>query len=508
MGRRINQVALDVLWAVLILLLPVTSLPLLSRLVGGSMVAPAAAIPLSIIAAIFLPAYFLKGGGLPRQVLPIFAFVLVAAISTALSFFIEFPLFRDINRLRNALSGILTLAIGILFFLTAAVTLGNPQQIERFFRWINISGLISLVWAGGQTAVWFAQGEYPQWMWDIQGMISISGNLYVRRTTGFAFEPSWLGHQLVLFYLPYWLAASYNQRSAFGWRLWRISAENLLLAAGAGILFLSLSRSALVSFALALGLLTVRLTGRFVAWLHAKLNPQTSAAQKIKPRLILAAIWLVMLLAYGGILFSGVVAITQLDPRMEELFTVLRNPYNPLQAANYLFFGERVAFWSAGLGVFGEFPILGAGLENAGFFFPEKLPISAWGIIEPHKMYYSAALPNTLSLWVRLLAETGIIGFGLFFSFLFLMWKTTAAMLNHLQPAIATLALTTQLTLTALLMEGMSVDTFAFPYFWLILGWACAAYRMTRAVTVSSSAHGAEGGLGNGHTNSVAGSRQ
>lgn len=508
MIKRFSQSALDWLWAALILLLPITSLPLLSRLVGGSMVAPAAALPMFIIAGTILPVYFLRGGRLPRQVLPLFAFVLVALISTALAFFIEFPLFREVNRLRNALSGIATLTIGVLFFLTAQVTLEKPQRIGWLFRWINISGFLSLLWAGSQTAVWFLQGEYPQWMWDIQKMISVSGNLYIRRTTGFAFEPSWLGHQLVLFYLPYWLAASYKRHSAFGWRIWHFSAENVLLAAASAILFLSLSRSALVSFALLIGLLVIRLSGHFVDWLHRKLNPQSAASSRIHSRLRHSLIWLGVLLAYAAVLFAGVVAFTRLDPRMEELFTVLRNPYSLLQTANYLFFGERVAFWSAGLGVFGDFPILGVGLENAGFFFPEKLPISAWGIIETHKMYYSTALPNTLSLWVRLLAETGVIGFSLFFSFLFLMWKTAAALLPHPEPAIATLALTGQLTLTGLLMEGMSVDTFAFPYYWLILGWVCAAYRIARVMPQSDISQGVDNGLGNGQTSFTAGSRQ
>ncbi len=508
MHSRFTQPALDWLWAALVLLLPITSLPLLSRLVGGSMVAPASALPMFVIAAVFLPVFFLKRGGLPRQVLPLFAFILVALCSTALAFFIEFPLFREVNRLRNALSGIATLAIGALFYLTALVTLGSPRRIAWLFRWINLGGFICLVWAGAQTVFWFLQGQYPQWMWELQGMISVSGNLYIRRTTGLAFEPSWLGHQLVLFYLPYWLAATYNRRSAFGWRVWRFSAENLLLAGGAVILFLSLSRSALVSFALVVGLLVLRLTGNLVNWLHKKLNRQPSALPRAESRLLRTLIWLGVLLAYAAVLFAGVVAITRLDPRMEELFTVLRNPYNLLQTANYLFFGERVAFWSAGLGVFGDFPLLGVGLENAGFFFPEKLPIAAWGIIEPHKMYYSSVLPNTLSLWVRLLAETGVIGFALFFSFLFLMWKTAAALLRHPEPAVATLALTSQLTLIALLMEGMSVDTFAFPYFWLILGWLGAAYRMIRSTPQPSGPQGTGGGLGSGQTSSAAGSRQ
>lgn len=146
MIKRFSQSALDWLWAALILLLPITSLPLLSRLVGGSMVAPAAALPMFIIAGTILPVYFLRGGRLPRQVLPLFAFVLVALISTALAFFIEFPLFREVNRLRNALSGIATLTIGVLFFFDRAGYAGKTTANRLAFsldqhQWFSLPAL-------------------------------------------------------------------------------------------------------------------------------------------------------------------------------------------------------------------------------------------------------------------------------------------------------------------------------------------------------------------------------
>ncbi len=196
------------------------------------MVAPAAAIPLGLLLLIFGPLYFYRQPQLPRVVIPLFAFILLAVLSTALAFFIEFPLFRDVDRLRNGLSGFLTLTIGVSFFLAALILTNSPERLAFFFQWVNISGGLVLLWAGLQSAFWYIGGDYPDWMREIQRLISSSGSLYIRRTTGFAFEPSWLGHQLVVFYLPYWLAASFRRSSVFRWRLWKFTAENLLFGGG------------------------------------------------------------------------------------------------------------------------------------------------------------------------------------------------------------------------------------------------------------------------------------
>lgn len=489
------------LWAGLILLLPITSLPLLSKAAGGSMVAPASVLPLGFLLIVFIPLNLDRLRQLPQAVTPLFAFLLIAVLSSALSFFIEFPLFREASRLRNVVSGLLTLGIGLSFFLAALLLTDAEERLSFFFKWVNIGGGIALLWAGLQSACWYLTGDYPDWMGKLQSLISASGNLYNRRTTGFAFEPSWLGHQLVLFYLPYWLAASFRQFSVFRWRAWRFSAENILLAGGILMLVLSLARSALLSFSLAVGWLILLSAARLAGWFHQKLTAQQSHPLTGSASFLLRiGIWLVIFSVFAGALLGGSLVLTRLDPRMADLFRVISNPYTPLEAANYLFFGERVAFWITGLQIFGDYPLLGVGLENAGYFFPEKLPLFGWTVVESHKMYYSSALPNTLSLWIRLLSETGIIGFSLFVSFLYLLWNTARFLIRDQNPLIATLALTAQLTLIALLMEGMSVDTFAFPYFWLIFGWLLTAFALR---TNSRNNHLPVQGSAKGQSNSV-----
>ncbi len=70
------------------------------------------------------------------------------------------------------------------------------------------------------------------------------------RVNGLTYEASWFAHQMVMIYLPLWIAASYSKTSAFKFRVFHISVENILLVFGLGAFFLSSPRIGLVSFLL------------------------------------------------------------------------------------------------------------------------------------------------------------------------------------------------------------------------------------------------------------------
>jgi len=480
--NRLRRWTENGLWILLVLLLPITSLPLLSKVAGGTMVAPAAIIPLVLLAVVFLAPFLLRGGRLPRHVLPVFGLFLAAILSSALSFFIDIPLFREVNRLSNSLSALVTLAIGIGFYLLASTWTDSPEKLTRLYFWVNLSGLIVILWSFVQAAMWYSRGVYPGWMASVQRLVSSSGNLYDGRVTGLAFEPSWLGHQLVMLYLPYWLAATVRRTSAVARRLFGLTFENALLAAGIVVLFLAFSRGAIISFVLMISLLLFRLTGLIVRAIQRRIHFQQvkSRSKTISPGLLAALVWSGVVIFFGAVLAGLVFALARLDPRMADLFSLLQQRLNFTELAYKLVFGERVVFWNAGLEVFSLHPIFGVGLANAGFFFPEKLTAFGWTVVESFKIYYSTALPNTLNLWVRLLSETGILGFAIMVSWLIILWKTGRFVRRQPNSVLCTAGLAGQLALIALLMEGMSVDTFAFPYFWLTFGWLTAAGEIAR----------------------------
>jgi O-antigen ligase len=110
-------------------------------------------------------------------------------------------------------------------------------------------------------------------------------------------------------------------------------------------------------------------------------------------------------------------------------------------------------------------------LGNAGYYFPEKMPALGWGLTEINTvMYRGTAIPNTKSLWARLLAETGIVGFVFWIGWLYLLWQAARFLRKGDIPLLRTIGLAGALVLVALLAEGFSVDSFALPYFWFSFG--------------------------------------
>jgi O-antigen ligase len=97
-------------------------------------------------------------------------------------------------------------------------------------------------------------------------------------------------------------------------------------------------------------------------------------------------------------------------------------------------------------------------------------------------------LPNIKSLWVRLLAETGLVGFSTFLGWLYVLWRSTRLMMRSKRLEFRAIALAGQLSLIAFIVEGFSIDSFAMPYLWVMAGIVSAAgmvYR--RSVTMETA---------------------
>ena len=86
-------------------------------------------------------------------------------------------------------------------------------------------------------------------------------------------------------------------------------------------------------------------------------------------------------------------------------------------------------------------------------------------------------LLNVKSLWFRLIAETGIAGFAAFFSYLIVIFGMVLSLKrskNNISNFIGWMGL---FALAAFLIEQMSLDTFALPYFWVTFGIIAAVYE-------------------------------
>jgi len=161
------------LWFLLVVSLPVTSLPLVSALAGGSMVAPPAGVFMLLLAATWMLPQWIKGRGLLPHSIPLLFFAVSALVSCLAAYFIEFPVFRNVNFTRQQLVEIATLGLGVGTFLLVSTYLRDEGRLRATLRWINWSGLALILWSGVQFAVWQWRGAYPPWLEDIQGLFSI-----------------------------------------------------------------------------------------------------------------------------------------------------------------------------------------------------------------------------------------------------------------------------------------------------------------------------------------------
>ena len=96
--------------------------------------------------------------------------------------------------------------------------------------------------------------------------------------------------------------------------------------------------------------------------------------------------------------------------------------------------GARGAYSAGALAAFEEYPITGVGLGASGFYIYQNLP--DWALttvpeiakqLSPDNRLY----PNPKNLYVRLLAEAGLIGFFLFLAFQFHILGDMLNLLNR-----------------------------------------------------------------------------
>ncbi len=486
---RLRHGSITLAWFLLVVLLPLTSSPLLAGLAGASTVAPLSALPLLWLAVIWFLPYLLRRGALSAVTVPLIGFALAALASSAYAFFLDVPYYRGKTLLSQEVPAILTLGVGLAFYLVIATWASTEDRLNHTFRLLNLGGLVLIVWSFAQAfVVLFLDGAFPDWMARVQDWASVRGVFAVRvsgfpRLTGFAYEPSWLAHQLNLVYLPYWLAASVKGFTAHGRRLWRISLENILLVSGVVVLVFSFSRVGLLALALVVTFTILKVYQGWVKRLVQRLADRLQLAPA-KSSLIGIGISTGLLALFLVIYLAGMVGLvyglSRYDSRLESLFDAQTFQVDSLYTlTNQLGFAERAVYWATGWEIFNDHPFLGVGLGNAGFFFPEKMPAYGWGLWETARIFFQRSfLPNTKSMWVRILTETGLLGFAFFAAWLFMIWTGAHHAQSSAKRLITTSALAGQLALVSFAVEGFSIDSFALPYLWVAAGMLTAAIRI------------------------------
>ena len=479
--RAAYDLIVDGLWLVLLVSIPVTSFPPLVDLVGGTPVAPLALVPLGALGAIWLVPALLRGRRLPVLVVPLLLFASVAILSAGVGLSLGILPVRGTSVLGRELRALLTLALALGFYLCAALFPGERGRLRLALRAITIGGVLMLLWSTVQAGVVMTGGEsVPQAFVDLHRLIA-PRDLVPDRLTGMAFEPSWLGDQLVTFYLPLWLASVLTRTSAWssGRRSWWVEAALGLW--GVVVLVLTRSRISYASFAVALGVL-----GLVAVWRGAGRIPQARTPGQGHARRGGVLLWrlatvLVFLGLCAGVTGGAAWAYSRVDPRMIRLFQTLDRlpearalyPNEVVyELANRVAFAERIVYWQAGFTTFAKHPLLGVGFGNAGFFMEGNLPGYAFRLTEIRDLLSGefAGLPNPKNLWIRLLAETGLVGFAAFLTWWLLVGASAASLWRRGSELERLIGCAGLIGWLAAIGEGFSLDTLALPHIWILLG--------------------------------------
>ena len=158
------------LWVILLALLPISSMPLVVKLVGSDTVAAPSGLLLLLLVLIWLIPFLLKGGIIPQDCVPFLFFIGFAVLSTLLSVYLPIPTYNDINPLHGQIVALLTLGVGLSFYLLTNLYVKDEVVLLRTLRVINWSGLVMLVWAFAQWAWWAFFSHYPEWMREIHAL--------------------------------------------------------------------------------------------------------------------------------------------------------------------------------------------------------------------------------------------------------------------------------------------------------------------------------------------------
>ncbi len=143
---------------------------------------------------------------------------------------------------------------------------------------------------------------------------------------------------------------------------------------------------------------------------------------------------------------------------------------------NYLvsiYAGPRLAYAWAGWTIFEQHPWTGVGLGAAGLYIINALPDWAHfniGEIAQLLSPTNQSYPNVNNLYIRLLSETGILGFWSFISLYLLLFGKILSLLRSKQKEVTFLATASLLALLSIAMLGFTQDSLAMPVIWLPLG--------------------------------------
>lgn len=480
-GRRI-------LIAAFFISLPVTSFPFFPPSFGGSsaVVRPLLVYPLlGLVLVLTIPRFLSKK--LPKPVLILLIFLIWAVVTSILPWFrgLQSP-WHEVAWISRGVRTLITLALAFTIYLTVVLIPQKPADLRFVTRWIYAGLVLVIVWSSMQVI--YILDLIPGWyevVNGLQGYISIH-RLRPTRISGMTYEPSWFADQIVVIWLPLVLAASLTDYSVFDWRWKWITVEKVLLLGTVSILAFTLSRTGLI---LGVGLSLFGVLLKIVDGLLFR-GPRVDDSDAAGPGQGIAAI----VLAHKRLLFSllGVVVFLAIfiylgsqSGYISRLWEYWREVGDKElgQYLVYIGFGSRIAYWQTAYNIFLAHPVFGVGLGNFTIYFPDFLPYQHLART-PELLRHivpqqgRSRVLTAKHFLLRILAEMGIVGLGIFITFLIVLLAGGIALWISRDKEEHFWGHVSILGVVALVIDSFSFDSFAIPNPWITLGMITAAIHL------------------------------
>jgi hypothetical protein len=449
------------LWGAALFTLPVTSFRYFPFLGDSTYVRPLALYPVALL----LPLLFLQltrgKTSRPRAgtLTPLLGFVFIALAATSLGVLLDPLPLRGHEYFGRVIRAWATVVIGLSFFVAAAWMNRTEEDLRFSIKWLLAGFVLDIIWSGVQSLAFYTPLLEKVTVTHWQRAFSMRELVRTNRLSGMAYEPAWLAGQIGTVYLP-WLFAALLTRlrvTRFRW------LEVALLGSALLLLLATFSRGGLLTVAGA-SVLTFLFVGRaelLAVWTWFVAGFRDGSNWLLR----LGALALLLVgLASAGLFLSQKGYITR-------LFSTRADSVEEFIIENSA--GARAAYTFGALGAYEENPLMGVGLGASGFYIYDHLP--DWSLttvpeiarqLSPENRLY----PNPKNIYVRLLAETGLIGLFVFLAFLFSVLGDALKALRSRTTIGRYLGVAGVFSWFAVALYNMTQDSFATPNIWVNFG--------------------------------------
>jgi O-antigen ligase len=451
-----------ILWGAALLTLPVTSFRWFPFLGEGTLVRPLAMYPLALLLPLLLIQWWRSKTKFKwaDALFPLGALVLYIFAVTSIGVLIDpIPLRGQIYSGR-AIRALATLFIGIIFFISGAGMNKNEENFRFTVRWLFAGLGLDLAWSGLQAVTFYTGLLNKEMVTHWQLAFSMRELIRTNRISGLAYEPAWLAGQLATIFIPFLFAAILTN-----FRITRLKwLEPILLALCLLVLLATYSRGGLLSTVVAAGLTTL-FFGRDVIrtiW--------TWFINGFYGRILDVLLRVGMIITIVGI-FAGTFFFLGQKEFFRRLWEIDANSLSEYMVG--INAGARGAYSAGALAAFEEYPWTGVGLGASGFYIYKNLP--DWVLttvpeiakqLDPENRLY----PNPKNLYVRLLAETGLIGFFLFAAFQFYILGDMLNLVHNKEMWVRFAVVAGVFAWFAIAFYNFTQDSLTTPNIWIVSG--------------------------------------